>query len=365
VSLENWSNLGNPVQIRSESYSPLPPAVEPAEQRAASGILFGLLPGAAEEDPARKSQGHLVVQRRYTEDWVLHRGYQQHRRTPTSWNFEDFGEEAGQDEASRIRGHRRDISNAKTITPADFQQSRSCAFLSVPGAVVSSDHESVLSGVTSITGRYKTAPQSLADLPTDYAMDLPKLSGVPSRWADLTPSPIEDKAVNGFKADAPTQAEATPKVDANGTANGTVANYLLSAPKATPTSRTSTPGSRKSIKWHGKNVFIHIPSETQFGLPGGPPIPLTKEEIEKRMKGWIEQGYSIEIGGQGACKEIYPEERKGKVDSSDIFVSIPDPRGVFTRSDFLPVFGRRSPNGLSRTLTVDRMGGVRDRIARR
>jgi hypothetical protein len=335
VSLENLSNLGNLTQLRSENCSPLPPNAEPTEQRAASGILFGLLTGAAEEDPARDNQVHLVVQRKYTEDWVRQRGYQQHRRTPTSWNSEDLEEEAGQDEASRIRGHRRDISNAKTITPADFRQSRSGAFLSVPGAVVSSDHESVLSGVTSITGRYKTAPQSLADLPTDYAMDLPQLSAVPSRWADLTPSPIEDKTVNGFKADAPAEAEATPKVVTNGTANGSVANYLLSAPKATPTSRTSTPGSRKAIKWHGKNVFIHIPSETRFGLPGGPPIPLTKEEVEKRMNGWIEQGYSIEIGGQGACKEIYPEEQKGKVDSSDIFVSIPDPRGEFTRSAFL------------------------------
>jgi hypothetical protein len=317
------------VQLRSESYSPLPPRTEPVEQCATSGVLVGLLSGVTAEDPARESRGHLVVQRRYTEDWVLQRGYQQHRRTSSSWcseSSQDLEEEAGQsDAASRIRAHRRDISNAKTITPADFQQSRSGTFLSVPGAVLSSDHESVLSGVTGITGRYRTAPQSLADFPMDCTMDLPKLPTVPSRWADLTPSPVEDKTANGFKMDPPTQPEAmsTPKV------NGAVANYLLSAPKSTPTTRTSTPGSRKSIKCHGRNVIIQLPSEVQFGLPGGPPMPLSQEEVEKRMKQWVEQGYSLEIGGEGDCREIYPEGRIGKVDSSDIFVSIPDPRGMF------------------------------------
>ncbi|KAA8913525.1 hypothetical protein FN846DRAFT_886579 [Sphaerosporella brunnea] len=158
-------------------------------------------------------------------------------------------------------------------------------------------------------------------------MDLSKLPNVPSRWADLTPSPIEDQAAGEFKMDVPfPPEETTNKAVPNGDASGTVANCLLSAPKSMPPTRTSTPGSRKSIKYRGRNVFIQIPFDTQYGLPDGPPIPLTKEEVEKRMNEWIEQGFVIELGGQGACKEIYPEEQKGKVDGSDIFVSIPDPR---------------------------------------
>ncbi|KAF8537253.1 hypothetical protein BDD12DRAFT_238827 [Trichophaea hybrida] len=156
----------------------------------------------------------------------------------------------------------------------------------------------------------------------DY-QELPKMPALSSRWADLTPSPVEDKGMNGFKVELPVQAEVTPQTTLNSKING-VSHYLLSAPKSVPTTRTSTPSSKKSIKWRGRAVVIQIPSNIPFGVPGGRPIPLSRHEVEMRMKAWTDQGYNIEIGGQGASREIFPEEQKGKVDPSDIFVSIPD-----------------------------------------
>ncbi|KAI5857982.1 hypothetical protein BZA05DRAFT_441265 [Tricharina praecox] len=44
------------------------------------------------------------------------------------------------------------------------------------------------------------------------------------------------------------------------------------------------------------------------------------------MKGWVDKGYDISIGGQGACKDVFPEERRSKVEASEVFISIPDPR---------------------------------------
>lgn len=151
----------------------------------------------------------------------------------------------------------------------------------------------------------------------------------PSRWADPTPSPVEDGTPGAFRRGPPTPAaEATPATspDAKPT-NAVVAPYLLSAPKSTPTSRTSTPNKR-AAKWNGRTVVIQIPTDITFGGPGGRPIPLTADEVAARMRSWIDNGYAIEIGGQGACREIYPEEQRGKVEASDIFVSIPDRSGM-------------------------------------
>lgn len=158
----------------------------------------------------------------------------------------------------------------------------------------------------------------MTDLAMDYAQDVaPKVPSM--RWADLTPPPAEDK---NYKVEV-TIEDPTPQTTPTSTA---INGFLL--PKSNPTSRTGSPNPRKTIKWHGRNVVIQIPSETSFGVPGGRPMPLNKLQVEERMREWIERGYSIEIGGQGASRDVYPEERKEKVEASDIFVSIPDRRGT-------------------------------------
>jgi hypothetical protein len=323
VSLESWSSPLNR-ELRSEGSASLPHsgALGVIEGSSGWGILSGLLSSRRGKD----LQGQFLVQRRYTEDWVLHRGYQQHRRTSPSWyseSSEDQQESGDQilEESLAPGRHRRNISNAKTITPADYQPppAQSSTFL---GVEPSSDRESGISGVTGVTGRYRTAPQSLVEFPMDFLVDASKM---PSRWADLTPSPVEDK---GLKLDVSTHLEPQPQQNTN----DAVSTYLLSAPapKSETTTRTNSPNSKKLKKWQGRNVFIQIPVETPFGLPeeeGGRPMPLSKAEVEHRMKAWRSQGYSLDIGGEGDCREVFPPEQKENVDASEIFVSIPDRRG--------------------------------------
>jgi len=322
VSLENWSSPRNHVQLRSESPASLP--------RVAT-VLLGVESSANRaRDLQRETRGQLLVQRCYTEDWVLRRGYQQHRRTASSW-YSEFSQDPEEDK-ERVGGHYRNISNAKTITPADYHLSGR-TFLSVPGTDLSSDRESAVSGATGVTGRYTTAPQSLADFPMDRTTNCPEVPALPSRWADLTPSSVEDKDVNGLKGlSLPLQKEPTPTQTSPtiGSASA-IAGCLLSAPKSGTTSRASTPISRKSIKWRGRNVIVQLPPDAAFGLPDGRPMPLSREEVEEKMKGLVDGGYDLSIGGQGACKESFPEERRDKVEASEVFVSIPEPRGMFIR----------------------------------
>ena len=296
---------------RSESPASLP--------RVVGAALLGVEASRA-RDHQRETRGQLLVQRRYTEDWVLRLGYQQHRRNSSSRHSESSQDPEG--DIDRIGGHHRNISNAKTITPADYQLPRGTV-LNVPGTELSSDRESAVSGTTGDTGRYRTAPQSLAGFPMDHTIDPPEVPALPSRWADPTPAPVADKGMKG--PSPPLQKEPTPQASPTIGGASAVANYLLSAPKSGPTSRTSTPGSRK-LKWRGRIVVIQIPPDTTFGLPGGRPIPLSTEEVEKKVKGWVDKSYDL---GQGACKEIFPEERRGKVEASEVFVSIPEPKGMF------------------------------------
>jgi hypothetical protein len=160
------------------------------------------------------------------------------------------------------------------------------------------------------------------------------VDGLEEKPGGLTeqPAPIEE----------PFKEEPTPKggtfllpptdVSSNGSLNGTpVAD--ISSQKPLPISRTNSPNPRTSIRWKGKNVIIQLPSDVPFGLPseeGGKPMPLTKEEVEQKMKTWMDSGYSIEIlGGDtgGQSRGIYPDEGV-KVEKSEVFVSIPDRRGT-------------------------------------
>lgn len=64
---------------------------------------------------------------------------------------------------------------------------------------------------------------------------------------------------------------------------------------------------------------------------GGKPMPLTFEEVEQRMQHFRELGYDVNVVGAeegGQTRAIFPLENNGKVDSSEIFVSIPDRRGT-------------------------------------
>jgi hypothetical protein len=320
-------------------------------------LLSGFFENRIAVDSTRGNRGHNQVQRRYTEDWVLHRGYQQHRHTSSSRHSEssqsqtleelevgrpESGVDGDEEDGGLTTGrHCRNISNA-TITPADFRHEG--LHTAVQDFEPSSDRESGNSALTGRAGKYKTAPQSLVDFAVDCKIDLPKMPGLPSRWADSTPSPIEESAMNGFKMSLPTPTDTAAKPglkpglkesdeslheSPHGLSNNN--NLLPVIPLSVQSSRAGSPNPRRVIKWNGRNVIIQIPKDVPFGRPaeeGGRPYPLTPNEVVDRMQGWVDKGYSLEFGGEGSCRDIYPEEQKGKVDSSEIFISIPDRRGM-------------------------------------
>jgi hypothetical protein len=328
VSLANFRNSPLP-QLSLPKYSSEGLGVTEDTAGVLSGLLSHSITGPDE------NRGQYRIQRRYTEDWVL-RGFQQHRRASPSWYSDDHYDSAVEEddvESPSERGHSRNISNANTITQTNYQGSPPLGILEVEV----SDQTSEVTGTTEeVFGLFVTAPQSLVDYPIDI-MEMPRLPPLSSRWADLTPSPVAspaDDKVNGFKLEVPpppppAPVEATPETTpTDQKTSSSVGQYLLSAPKSLPASRTSTPGTKK-IKFQGKNVIIRIPADSNFGEPNGRPFPLTVEQVQTKMREWVEQGYDIEIGGQGAVREIFPAEQTEKVDPSEIYVSVPDKSGMF------------------------------------
>ncbi|KAH0612126.1 uncharacterized protein H6S33_010178, partial [Morchella sextelata] len=282
------------------------------------------------------------IQKRYTEDWVLQRGFQTHRRSDSSWYSENSDSSSSEGNA-KLGTHRRYPSDAKTITPADFQSGR---FLLAPKAELSSDADTGTS-----EGAWKTAPQSFTENKTGTSSPMPMLASI---WAS-TPPPImenrfpisngvsdirlepehpnSDLSVFGVVENGPsTNMIRTPSplssTEATATRtpvpNGISASLLSHTPLQL--SRSGTPNI-KSKKRKSKNV-VKVPSYSPWGLPleeGGRPMPLTNLEMEERSRKWEALGYTPEfLSGQGAqSRDIFLEDTKEKV--KDVVVNIRDP----------------------------------------
>lgn len=351
-SLKSWSSL-QPALLASNSsqISGGSPALEPRASPARRGGEAGYLGTAASIlsslfTPAKEvqAQAHSSIQRRYTEDWVLRRGYQQHRRSGDSWCAE-VPDESTSDEDIYFGAHRRNTSNAKTITPADFHTEKT---LTVPEAELSSDAGTGISGGI---GAWKTAPQSLIEVRTLS----PTMPLLPSRWATTPTTPTSMEIIleksNGFRVEEHPNSDMSVFGVENGLdanmlrttssstetttphTNGFAASLLLSHDQPISISRSQTPNLRTVKKCKGKNVIIQIPSETPWGLPleeGGRPMPLTAKQIKERTNMWEAQGYTVEFlnGHGGQSRIVFPEQTVEKARSDDIFVSIPNRRGM-------------------------------------
>lgn len=354
-SPRSWSSLQAPLlPSTSSQISASSPAVTPRAPPARRGAEAGYLGTAASVlsnlfTPAKEAQapGKPSSQRRYTEDWVL-RGYQQHKRSDSSW-YTDGSDESESEEETYFGKHSRNPSNAKTITPADFHPER---FLAVPEVEVSSDAGTGISGGAEA---WITAPQSLIEARTESP---PKMPSLPSRWATSPTTPTSMDSMSGksnifrLESEHPnsdlsvygtmdnrldanmirtpsssTEATTTPQT------NGFAASLLLPLDQPISISRSNTPNPRSVKKCKGKNVPIQIPSETPWGLPlekGGRPMPLTKKQVEERTKMWEAQGYTVDFlaGHGGQSREVFPDLTVEKVESSDIHISIPDRKGM-------------------------------------
>lgn len=77
----------------------------------------------------------------------------------------------------------------------------------------------------------------------------------------------------------------------------------LSKPPATPIKGKEkspakepamTPRIKKKVPWKGKNIMVLIPGDDRRGLPGGAPMPLRPQEVEKMFDSWKQLGYSVD-----------------------------------------------------------------------
>lgn len=336
------------------------PARRVLDTTAGQGVLSSLLSSRRGASPGRG-----LVNRRYTEDWVLHRGYQKTRKSEASYWYSDSEDELDNEREreqppARVGGgHQRNQSNAKTITPSDFQpQPQDSRPFLEPPAQIGADFSDTETRVSEASrAPYRTAPQSIVSFTMETSPKVPKLR---SRWADpesdeelKVETPVkssEQLAPPAAKVEPSVPREALKPMSVNGTGNVSMHNLLdTGAQKSLPVSRSHSPNPRTSIRWNGKNVVIQIPGDLPYGLSeeeGGRPMPLTKAEVEQRFQEWRDQGYEIAITGGdegGQNRDVFPDEARGKVDISDIFVSIPDRRGA---SNQWFIFRKRWTTGL-------------------
>lgn len=297
---------------------------QPQNTAGGIGVLSALLESSRRRGGT--SGETQFLQRRYTEEWI--RRYQRPAINSSSPEGDQAGaedEEADGDDDededdddddeinidSSKKGHRRrNHSNAKTITQADIATILREATPIPPELDGSATEE--LSDIDGVYIYYKTAPQSMAGTVSTDAPSVPSISRNSMRGTqDIINRPAST-------------------VSYNGTVTPTAASSYLAPIK--PPTRTN---SRASVRWNGKNVIISIPLEIRdengVDISTGRPLPLTKEEVLERLRAWESMGYNIETrdvyGDNGQSREIYPEERHGPVDKSEVYVNIPDRRG--------------------------------------
>lgn len=327
---------------------------QPQSPSSGIGVLSALLESSRRRGgPSGETQ---FLQRRYTEEWI--RRYQR-PATNASWysSPEDDQEDLeGDDENldTLKKGHRRrNHSNAKTITQADI----STILRDSTPVPPETDDLSATEESSDIDGGYlfyKTAPQSMAGT------------------VSTEPPPVPSISRNSVRAGEDIINRPASTVSYNGTITPTAASSYLAQPK--PPTRTN---SRASVRWNGKNVVISIPLDVRdddgVDSTTGRPAPLTKEQVLERLKAWESMGYNIEArdiyGDNGQSREIYPEERTGLVDKSEIYVNIPDRRGETRFANWLRSsvqLGHKAFKLLSTSLgqwacmklTLDRLGGL-------
>ena len=291
------------------------------------GLGRGVLSALLEASTGKKGAPIDLIQRRYTEDWV--RGSQR----PGNWyndispEEEEHGIEEEEEEDDEevdgtngpSRGHKqRNYSNAKTITQADIADILRKATPTPP----TSDEEQQTVAESSDNdiayAYYKTAPQSMAGT---IRSDAPPVPG--NRMASLLPG--DPASINRPPSATPTQGD-------DGASTPTIPTSHLTVPVTTPKppSRTS---SRASVKWGTRNVFISLPQdirdENGDDLVHHRPAALTTAQVLERLRMWQDMGYNIEVrdDANGHSRDIYPEERRGPVDKSEVYVNIPDRKG--------------------------------------
>ncbi|KAH7054543.1 hypothetical protein B0J12DRAFT_570585 [Macrophomina phaseolina] len=112
-----------------------------------------------------------------------------------------------------------------------------------------------------------------------------------------------------------------------------------SAPAPAPVRTADLPKRpKKRVLWKNRNIVIQIPYDLQRGKEGGPPRPLSLEEVEERLKGYQAAGFNVDgfdtsdengivSHGLSQNREIWPdpsEEIERWQATHETRVSIPD-----------------------------------------
>ncbi|TGZ76737.1 hypothetical protein EX30DRAFT_375271 [Ascodesmis nigricans] len=336
---------------RKLSFASLPPRAssEPQPKHASTsrfGGFTGFLRGLI-SDPGKQ-------QTKYTEEWISgggssSKGSEIEKELHEEDSSYYFGEEEDKESDSAHLAFGSDADTDREFAAQGNESSEDDGWADDWGFGSSKTRKHPRKEVKSVPEKEKSTAEEIHS-DADTVVMAPTL---PSRWADsssepsLAPSPVNGASPILRQPEEPTETEPevqkkTPESNSNtpsSTINGkpsvleAVANQLLSAPSRTATStRSSSPNVRTTIKWQKRNVIIQIPSDSPWGYPeeeGGRPYPLSFEEVEKRLQHWRELGYNVDVirgDDEAQIREVFPEERRGKVEASEIFVSIPDRR---------------------------------------
>ncbi|KAK4186404.1 hypothetical protein QBC35DRAFT_554093 [Podospora australis] len=123
-----------------------------------------------------------------------------------------------------------------------------------------------------------------------------------------TPDSVSDRAFATDSTRVPQELSfvperpGTPKMNdgLNGSASisqGQHNNNKLSTPPRIIVPKrplNATPRLKKKLPWKGKNIMVLLPANDRRGQKGGPPMPLTAQQVEGMLRDYQELGYTVD-----------------------------------------------------------------------
>ncbi|KAF2088773.1 hypothetical protein K490DRAFT_63986 [Saccharata proteae CBS 121410] len=223
------------------------------------------------ESPTSKK---LFFPREPTQDWIERFLAEQWQSEKASWWSDGSTEEESDEERiSVLQGDQPKVKEKKRRTRKGHKSRQNNLTLKQQDFWAHFSEKGREKFDKMLASRFANPP---APLPKDPEPTLDSKSGSsPVNVEKPLPPPPPAEDMSAFAAALP--------------ANGTVGQFLKvddSSSRASP-----APRSKKRVLWKNRNIVISIPNDPRRGKEGGPPQPMTTEQMAARLREFEEAGY--------------------------------------------------------------------------
>ncbi|KAF2145687.1 uncharacterized protein K452DRAFT_264928 [Aplosporella prunicola CBS 121167] len=282
-----------PARLRSSSQSPSTPS------RSTTPSWLDTLAEKTPKPPSIPKPGPLFFPREPTENWVKQYLTGQWQSEKGNW----WSEGSTEEESDESLG---ETSQARTFKTKDKDKKRK----SRKGHKLREDNLTLKQQDFWAHFGEKSKEQISKMLASRFAEPVPTSSPAPVQEPQL---PLPADVIADAKSPSPLDKDKPlPMPPPTNVSNQKVpspsSSNLLAPPKVVDTAKAAIARNKKRVLWRGRNIVIQIPPDPTRGKEGGPPRPLSWDEVGERIKGFEQQGLNTQGFDTGVDDDGLPAQ---------------------------------------------------------